>query len=109
MDATHDAVPAAAGAGALARTSAGPGTQDGFFIRPRVFGEDELARPARGGRAGRGARAGRRPDLRESYQIDGNRYCEAAGATIQFEHRPGSETIRVIEPFHHLEPVLRGR
>jgi ectoine hydroxylase-related dioxygenase (phytanoyl-CoA dioxygenase family) len=40
------------------------------------------------------------------YAIDGNRYSEAAGSTVQFEHTPGSETIRVIEPFHHLDPIF---
>ena len=40
----------------------------------------------------------------EGYAIDGNRYHEAGGSTVQFEHAPRSETIRVIEPFHHLDP-----
>ena len=39
----------------------------------------------------------------ESYRIDGNRYHEAGGATIQYEHHAESRTIRVIEPFHHLD------
>jgi ectoine hydroxylase-related dioxygenase (phytanoyl-CoA dioxygenase family) len=39
----------------------------------------------------------------EAYSVDGNRYCDAGGATVQFEHQPGSQTIRVIEPFHHLD------
>ncbi|HEY8154283.1 MAG TPA: phytanoyl-CoA dioxygenase family protein [Myxococcota bacterium] len=77
--------------------------EDGFFIRTRVFDARELA--------GLRAAVERVAQLAQdavraceaSYLIDGNRYCEAAGATIQFEHRPGSETIRVIEPFHHLE------
>ena len=80
--------------------------EDGFFIRPRAFDAQELA----GLRAAAERVAERAQDAvrscQESYQIDGNRYCEAAGATIQFEHRPGSQTIRVIEPFHHLEPRL---
>jgi ectoine hydroxylase len=80
--------------------------EDGFFIRPRAFGEEELEalRAAAERVAVRAQAAIRICD--ESYQIDGNLYCEAAGATIQLEHRPGSETIRVIEPFHHLEPLL---
>ena len=44
----------------------------------------------------------------ESYQIDGNRYHEAGGSTIQYEHRLDSRTIRVIEPFHHLDPRFDG-
>jgi len=77
--------------------------RDGFFIRERVFSPQEvlelrgaaerIARRA-GLAAGRGGRA---------YEIDGNRYCEVDATTIQFEHALSSETIRVIEPFHHLE------
>src|SRR5262245_18003206 len=77
---------------------------DGFFVRESIFGASEVAE-LRGtaervvaqalAAVGRGC---------ESYQVDGNRYCEAGGSTIQFEHQPGSETIRVIEPFHHLDP-----
>jgi ectoine hydroxylase len=80
--------------------------EDGFFIRPRIFDAQELAElRAAVERVAERARDAVRT-CAESYQIDGNRYAEAAGATIQFEHRPGSETIRVIEPFHHLEPRL---
>ena len=32
----------------------------------------------------------------DDYRIDGNRYVEAADATVQFEHREGSRTIRVM-------------
>ena len=42
----------------------------------------------------------------EGYAIDGNVYHEAGGSTIQLEHAPGSRTIRVIEPFHHLDEVM---
>jgi hypothetical protein len=78
---------------------------DGFFIRQAVFGPDELEslRDAVECAAGR-ARAAVGAD--DGYEIDGNRYCEAAGSTVQFEHRPGSQTIRVIEPFHHLDERL---
>jgi ectoine hydroxylase len=40
------------------------------------------------------------------YRIDGNRYVETGDATVQFEHDGESQTIRVIEPFHHLDPVF---
>jgi ectoine hydroxylase-related dioxygenase (phytanoyl-CoA dioxygenase family) len=80
--------------------------EDGFFIRACVFGEDDLValRAAAERVAERAQEAVR--TCEETSLIDGNRYCQAAGATIQFEHRPGSQTIRVIEPFHHLEPVF---
>jgi ectoine hydroxylase-related dioxygenase (phytanoyl-CoA dioxygenase family) len=82
--------------------------EDGFFVRERAFGAREVedlrdaaeravtrveAAVARGG---------------EGYAIDGNRYHEAGGSTVQFEHSPGSRTIRVIEPFHHLDPLFEA-
>jgi ectoine hydroxylase-related dioxygenase (phytanoyl-CoA dioxygenase family) len=46
------------------------------------------------------------PRTQRTYWIDGNRYVDAARTTFQFEHRSGSETLRVVEPFHHLDPRL---
>jgi hypothetical protein len=79
--------------------------EDGFFVRPRAFGRAELfelrhAAECAAARACAAAPGG------EAYQIDGNRYCEASGATLQYEHSPGSATLRVIEPFHHLDPRI---
>jgi len=79
--------------------------EDGFFVRERAFDAAEVedlrdAAECAVALAAAGAPSG------DDYVIDGNRYREAAGSTIQFEHRPGSETIRVIEPFHHLDPRL---
>ncbi|MCA9505146.1 MAG: phytanoyl-CoA dioxygenase family protein [Spirochaetaceae bacterium] len=92
--------------------------QDGFFAREAVFAADELEilRAA----AERVVAAATRATLEVvadpataldpslDYEIDGNRYVEAARSTVQFEHERGSSTIRVIEPFHHLDPVLDG-
>jgi ectoine hydroxylase len=76
--------------------------EDGFFIRTGVFAEHEIdeVRDAveRCADRARAATEGGR-----TYQIDGNVYCDASGATIQFEHLPGTRTVRVIEPFHHLD------
>ncbi len=76
---------------------------DGFFIRECVFDTVEVEdfRDAIEVCAAK-ASAAVRPGV-EEYEIDGNRYCEASGSTIQFEHSAGSETVRVIEPFHHLD------
>jgi ectoine hydroxylase len=78
--------------------------EDGFFVRPRAFAGAELEalRDAAEGAARAAGQAMVRGE--RDYSIDGNRYVEAGGATIQLEHRPGSETIRVIEPFHPLDP-----
>jgi len=77
--------------------------EDGFFIRERVFDASEVEdfRDAVEACATK-ATAAVQPGV-EQYEIDGNRYCEASGSTIQFEHSEGSETVRVIEPFHHLD------
>jgi ectoine hydroxylase len=88
--------------------------EQGFFIREAVFGVADLAllrdaaervveHARRAVPSGTAAEIARGFD---EYTIDGNRYVEAARATVQFEHRTGSETIRVIEPFHHLDPVF---
>ena len=76
---------------------------DGFFARERAFDPVALAAlRAAAERAVARAEAAVRGGG-NSYAVDGNRYHEAGGSTIQFEHAPGSDTIRVIEPFHHLD------
>jgi len=85
---------------------------EGFFVREAVFTAEELERLRAAAervveQAEREARAvsGRsHPAPGSEYRVDGNRYVEASRSTVQFEHRAGSDTIRVIEPFHHLDP-----
>lgn len=80
--------------------------EDGFFVRSGVFSVPELealriAAERVGAEAARLAtRAGR------AYQIDGNRYADVGAVTVQYEHEPGSSTLRVVEPFHHLDPLF---
>jgi hypothetical protein len=78
--------------------------EDGFFLRERAFGSAEVAglRAAAERVAERAARDAARSG--ERYFVDGNEYAEAAGATVQYEHAPGSRTLRVIEPCHRLDP-----
>jgi ectoine hydroxylase len=91
----------------------------GFFAREKVFSETELealraaaervasiAECASDEKTSAIARSEASPA--EDYRIDGNRYVEAADATVQFEHREGSRTIRVIEPFVHLDPAFEA-
>jgi ectoine hydroxylase len=87
----------------------------GFFARESVFGEADLeglraAAERVACRADREVRALATADpssqVDRDYRIDGNRYVEAANATVQFEHFEDAKTIRVIEPFHHLDPVF---
>ena len=80
--------------------------EDGFFVREGVFSPGELAalRDAVERAAALAAEAAR--SAPGGYTVDGNRYQPAAGALVQFEHVQGSETLRVIEPCHHLDPRL---
>jgi ectoine hydroxylase-related dioxygenase (phytanoyl-CoA dioxygenase family) len=79
---------------------------DGFFVREAVFSAQELAElGAAAERVVERVLAGLRPD-QAGYEVDGNRYQPSAGALLQWEHAPGSRTLRVIEPFHHLDPVF---
>lgn len=92
--------------GALAGAERRAWDADGFFIRKGVFAAEEIARLGAAAERVAARALAATQQAAESYEIDGNRYCEAGGATIQFEHRPGSTTIRVVEPFHHFEPLL---
>jgi ectoine hydroxylase-related dioxygenase (phytanoyl-CoA dioxygenase family) len=86
----------------------------GFFARESVFDAADLERlraaaervVERAGRAVVEAPVKASRDRTADYEIDGNRYVELADSTIQFEHREGTRTIRVIEPFHHLDPIF---
>jgi len=82
--------------------------EHGFVLRQQAFGsaEVEALRAAAERAVVRAEAAAGRGG--EGYAIDGNRYQEAGGSTIQFEHDAGSETIRVIEPFHHLDPLFES-
>lgn len=80
--------------------------EDGFFVRERAFGPDEVralcaAAERAAARAGAAAAASR-----DRYAVDGHVYVEAAGSTVQVEHGPGAVALRVVEPFHPLDPVL---
>jgi len=93
---------------------------EGYFVRESVFdaGDLERLRAAAERVVSSAARAslevvrsaGALPtsedDSQADYRIDGNRYVETGSATVQFEHENDSDTIRVIEPFHHLDPVF---
>jgi len=80
--------------------------RDGFFIRARVFSPAEVddLRDAAEAVARRASEAVATGALNGDYRIDGNRYVEACGATVQFEHQRETLTLRVIEPFHLLHP-----
>ncbi len=86
--------------------------EDGFFARSAVFSpaEIELLRRAAEHVVAQAARAVGRSG--ERYAIDGHVYVEVpelgSGTTVQLEHRTGSSTIRVVEPFHTLHPAFEA-
>lgn len=80
--------------------------QDGFFLRAAAFAGDELetlraAAERVGLLAARIAAAEGR-----AYEVDGNRYADAGDLTVQYEHASDAPTLRVVEPFCHLDPVF---
>jgi len=80
--------------------------RDGFFLRARAFAGEELealraAAERVGALAARIAAAEGR-----AYEVDGNRYADAGDLTVQFEHGSDAATLRVVEPFHQLDPVF---
>jgi len=80
----------------------------GFFFREAVFGPDELDALRDAAERVASAAEAALPGSTDRYEIDGNGYVEIelAGvpATVQLEHSPGSRTVRVVEPFHALDP-----
>jgi hypothetical protein len=78
---------------------------DGFFLRPAVFDARELE--ALREAAERVAAAAARLAVEgRSYVVDGNRYVDVGATTIQYEHGSDGPTLRVVEPFHHLDPLF---
>ena len=79
--------------------------RDGFIVRRRIFAAQEVKgfqlAAARASIAALGL-----CEQGYSYALDGKRFVDAGDTTIQFEHTPGSQLIRVIEPVHQLDTVF---
>jgi ectoine hydroxylase-related dioxygenase (phytanoyl-CoA dioxygenase family) len=78
---------------------------DGFLIRREVFSRGEVEE-LRNAVERAAARALELCADGRTYHLDGRRFVDAGHVTVQFEHRPGSNTIRVIEPVHELDDRL---
>jgi hypothetical protein len=80
----------------------------GFFFREAVFGRGELDALRDAAEGVVSAAQAALPESTALYEIDGNGYVEievaSVPATVQLEHSPGSRTVRVVEPFHTLDP-----
>ena len=79
--------------------------QDGYFLRTGQFTDTELAAFRSAAERAAGQACARTHEGRE-YQLDGKRFVDVGPATLQFEHEPGSTTLRVLEPVHLFDPVL---
>lgn len=96
----------AAGRFALTEAERAAWQRDGFFLRPAVFtpGEVEALREAAERVAVRAAQLAAAEG--RAYEVDGNRYADVGDVTVQYEHGGDSSTLRVVEPFCHLDPVF---
>ena len=79
--------------------------RDGFLIRRSIFSPEEVAAFQQA--AERAAvRALELCEEGNTYILDGKRFVDAGYVTVQFEHSPGSEIVKVIEPVHELDAVF---
>ena len=78
---------------------------DGFFVRAAVFAADEVEALGAAAERVRAAATALAADGR-AYAVVGNRYVDAGAVTVQLEHDAASSALRVVEPFHHLDPLF---
>ena len=81
--------------------------EDGFFLRPAVFTADEIRALSAGAESAALAAVEACPEGR-SYLLDGKRFVDCAHVTVQFEHAPGSEDVKVVEPVHGFDARLEA-
>ncbi|MEX0943804.1 MAG: phytanoyl-CoA dioxygenase family protein [Pseudomonadales bacterium] len=83
--------------------------RDGFLVRTAVFTNSELPVLQEAVESA-AQRALCLADEGKTYWLDNKRFVDIDSVintmTVQFEHTPTSNTIRVIEPVHHLHPIL---
>ena len=80
----------------------------GYFARSSVFDEIEL-KPLRDGVEAihrKIEQAAEAADVKAPRLIDGKRYQNVLGSSVQWEWRDGSKEIRTMEPYHHLDATL---
>lgn len=75
--------------------------RNGFLLRGSIFTQEEVAlfqqaAEVAARRAHQACAGGR------TYHLDGKRFVDVGHMTVQYEHNPGSDLIRVIEPVHEL-------
>ena len=75
--------------------------RDGFLLRESVFNAAELAE-FRLASEQACHRARQQAETGKTYFLDEKRFVDIGHLTVQFEHQPGSDLVRVIEPVHEL-------
>lgn len=80
---------------------------DGFFLRESVFDISEINQLQEVTELAV-LQAKKLSEQGRTYFLDGKRFVDTDYVTVQFEHSPGSETVRVIEPAHQLQPGLEA-
>lgn len=81
--------------------------QHGYLIRESVFTVSELV-ALRASVERAVALAHEQSANGQAYQLDGKRFVDIGNTTVQFEYGDEYETIRVIEPAHHLDAFLEA-
>ena len=79
--------------------------RDGFLIRTGLFSQEEVAVFQQAAELA-AARAHDACAEGSTYHLDGKRFVDVGHMTVQYEHSPDSELIRVIEPVHELAPAF---
>lgn len=77
--------------------------RDGYLVRSNVFSTCEVSQFISAA-ASVSSLAKELVTEGKTYFLDGNRFVDVGFRTLQFEHQPGSEALRVIEPVHDVAP-----
>ena len=81
--------------------------EHGYLIREDVFSREEIVRLQMSVEQAVSSAFNQSVDG-NTYILDGKRFVDVDSMTVQFEHMPGTDTIRVIEPVQHLHPDLES-
>ncbi len=90
---------------ALSKAELAAYRRDGYLVRESVFSCTEVE-ALQDAAVTAAERAIELVEQGETYHLDGNRFVDVAFRTLQFEHQPESEALRVVEPIHDLVPAF---
>ena len=90
---------------ALTRLETDAWARDGYFIREGVFSADQC-RELNAAAERSAIEAAARVPNGKTYFLDGKRFVDCNHVTVQFEHSPGSEDIKVIEPVNAFDDTF---